>query len=73
MKTIAISEFKAKCLDLIAKMDKTKNPIIITKNGHSIAKLIPFKGQNNLDDLRGSVKYYGDIISPIDESWEVDK
>lgn len=73
MKSISVSEFKAKCLDLITKMDKTKNPIVITKNGHSIAKLIPFKNENNLEALRGSVKYYGDIISPIDESWEADK
>ncbi len=73
MKTIPVSEFKAKCLDLIAKIDKIKNPIVITKNGRSIAKVVPFNGENNLDALGGSVKFYGDIVSPIDESWEAEE
>ncbi len=73
MKTVAISEFKAKCLDLITKMDKTKKPMVITKNGKPVAKLVPFKSDNNLEALRGSVQYYGDIISPIEEDWNAEK
>jgi prevent-host-death family protein len=73
MKTVAISEFKAKCLDLITKMDKTKKPMVITKNGKPVAKLVPFKSNNNLKSLRGKVKYYGDIISPIEEDWNAEK
>lgn len=73
MKTVAISEFKSKCLDLIKKMDKTKKPMIITKNGKPVAKLVPFKSDNNLEALRGKVKYYGDIISPIEEDWNAGK
>ncbi len=73
MKTVAISEFKAKCLDLITKMDKTKKPMVITKNGKPVAKLVPFKSDNNLNALRGKVEYYGDIMSPIDEDWNAGK
>jgi prevent-host-death family protein len=73
MKTVAISEFKSKCLALIKKMDKTKEPMIITKNGKPVAKLVPFKSDNNLEALRGKVEYYGDIMSPIDEDWHAGK
>jgi len=73
MKTVAISEFKTKCLDLITKMDKTKKPMVITKNGKPVAKLVPYKSDNNLKALRGKVKHYGDIISPIEEGWNVEK
>ncbi len=73
MKTVAISEFKAKCLDLITKLDKTKKPMVITKNGKPVAKIIPFKSDNNLERLRGKVKHYGDIISPIEEDWNAEK
>ncbi len=73
MKTVAISEFKAKCLNLITKLDKTKKPMVITKNGKPVAKIIPFKSDNNLETLRGKVKYYGDIISPIEEDWNAEK
>ncbi len=73
MKTVAISEFKAKCLALITNMDKTKKPMVITKNGKPVAKITPFKSDNNLETLRGTVKHYGDIISPIDEDWNAEK
>lgn len=35
------AEFKAKCLKLMDEVAKTRKPIIITKRGKPVAKLVP--------------------------------
>ena len=53
--------------------EEVEKRMVITKNGKPVVKLIPYKSDNNLEALRGKVKYYGDIISPIDEDWNAGK
>ena len=40
--TIKASEFKAKCLQLMDKVNQSGQEIIITKNGKPVSKLVPF-------------------------------
>jgi antitoxin (DNA-binding transcriptional repressor) of toxin-antitoxin stability system len=53
---------------------ETGEPILITKHGKPVAKLVP--PQNNPDDIfgymAGKVKITGDIVSPLTplEDWE---
>ena len=71
MKTIKASEFKAKCLKLMDQVAETGETLVITKNGHPVAELRPFK--KRVDTLFGLHKgrIQGDIISPLDVEWEV--
>ena len=75
MKTIKASEFKAKCLHLMNEVERTGEPIVITKNGRPIAQLGPIQGR--VDSLfglhRGLIEVKGDIISPIEDEWEADR
>ena len=76
MKEIAISEFKAKCLAILDQVQKTKQPIRITRRGRPIAEVSAPKPTDNRDwigSMKGKSKILGDIISPAsDESdWEV--
>jgi prevent-host-death family protein len=41
MKQVAISEFKAKCLSLLEQVQKTKQPISVTRFGKPIAEIVP--------------------------------
>ena len=41
MQEIAISEFKAKCLAILAQVEKTKTPIRITRHGKPVAEVVP--------------------------------
>ena len=72
MKKIAAGEFKAKCLALMEEVQSTRQPIVITKRGKPVAKLVPV-GNGKKDDwigrLNGVIKIVGDIESPI-EGWE---
>ncbi|MBL7685326.1 MAG: type II toxin-antitoxin system prevent-host-death family antitoxin [Deltaproteobacteria bacterium] len=73
MITIAVGEFKSKCLSLLEKVKSKKEKIIITKYGVPIAQVIPLKKESTPQKhkLRGSVIFEGDIISPTGEEWEV--
>jgi prevent-host-death family protein len=71
MKTIAAGEFKARCLALMEDVRSTREPLIITKRGKPVAKLVP--ADDDKDDfigrLEGVFRVVGDIESPID-GWE---
>lgn len=68
MKSIAISEFKAKCLGLIEQVDKTRQPLQITRHGRPVAELIPAgpdRTRKFLGDMEGTVEILGDIVAPV--------
>jgi prevent-host-death family protein len=70
--TIAAGEFKAKCLKLLDQVAEDRKPLVITKRGRAVAKLVPMEPEVKLfGALRGSVTYMGDIISPLENEWEV--
>lgn len=74
MKKIAAGEFKAKCLTIMENMRKNREPILITKRGRPLAKLVPAEepAEEFLGRLEGVVRIVGDIESPIEppEAWE---
>ncbi|HVA63009.1 MAG TPA: type II toxin-antitoxin system Phd/YefM family antitoxin [Terriglobales bacterium] len=40
MKTIAVSEFKAKCEAVVAQVQRTRRPVLITRWGRPVAAWI---------------------------------
>ena len=43
MQTLKASEFKARCLKLMDKVQETGEEIVITKNGKPVSKLVPYR------------------------------
>jgi prevent-host-death family protein len=68
-KYVAATEFKANCLRLMDDVAQQRRPIIITKRGKPVAKLVPVEKEaiDLFGRMAGSIKICGDIISPIDE------
>ncbi|MCP4600649.1 MAG: type II toxin-antitoxin system Phd/YefM family antitoxin [Proteobacteria bacterium] len=68
-------EFKAKCLRILDDVAREQEAVYVTKRGKLIAAVVPppEKQEALTESLRGSVVFEDDIISPIDEEWEVDK
>jgi prevent-host-death family protein len=63
-KTIAASEFKAKCLKILERLDPPG--LIITKRGRPIAKVTPIQLEDNLKlvgSMKGKIKIKGDLFS----------
>ncbi|MBX9570304.1 MAG: type II toxin-antitoxin system prevent-host-death family antitoxin [Candidatus Obscuribacterales bacterium] len=69
---IPAGEFKSKCLQLMEQVSKSKTPIIITKRGKPIAKLVPLDEEaiDGFGCMKGSVRILGDIVEPLDVQWE---
>jgi prevent-host-death family protein len=75
MKKIPAGQFKARCLAVMDSVQKTKEPVLITKRGRPVAKLVPADEVKRpfLGRLEGLFKVVGDIESPVEppEAWEV--
>ena len=69
MEEIAISEFKAKCLAILERVEKTKQPIRITRHGKPVADVVPtapvMDRASWIGSMRDTMKIYGDIIEPV--------
>lgn len=75
---IAAGEFKAKCLKLMEEVARTREPVIVTKRGKPIAKLVPVEDkprQKWFGYMAGTVTIHGDIVAPVtdDEEWNAAK
>lgn len=74
MKTIGAGEFKARCLTLMEDVRSTRQPLLITKRGKPVAKLVPAEDKKDdfIGRLKGVMKIVGDIESPVvpAEDWE---
>jgi prevent-host-death family protein len=69
---IQAGKFKARCLKLMDKVQRTKRKIIITKRNKPIAQLVPIEEDEGVlfGKMKGTIHIVGDIISPIDEVWD---
>jgi prevent-host-death family protein len=74
MRTMAAGKFKATCLAVMDEVQAKREPVVITKNGKPVAKLVPVdKEENPLAAYRfGKGRIVGDIVSPIMplEDWD---
>jgi prevent-host-death family protein len=78
MRTIPAGEFKAKCLALMDEVQAHGEPILITKRGNAVARLmpvgdVPSKPKRPLfGAYRDIVTIVGDIVESeySDEEWE---
>jgi prevent-host-death family protein len=73
MKQIPAGAFKAHCLAVMKKVQATGEPVIVTKRGEPVVKVVPVESEKNdiFGFLMGKVKILGDVESPIPVEWEV--
>lgn len=64
MKTIAVTEFKAKCLHLLDEVQRTGEELVISKRGKPVARVIAEKEDRPWLALRGSGAYTADPFAP---------
>jgi len=73
--TIVISEFKAKCLGILRRVQKTGRPVVVTRRGERVAEIHPPSPAEADADWLGSfearARITGDLVEPIaTEDWE---
>jgi prevent-host-death family protein len=80
MEQIAISKFKATCLAALEEVRKTREPLVVTKFGKPIAKIVPPEPpkprKRKLGGMAKTIEIAGDIVSappeqpkPIEVRW----
>jgi len=76
MKAFKASEFKAKCLAILDEVERTGEPVAISKRGRIVAQLVPPRPASDVRypqlGLRGKARILGDIVSPVlpPQAWE---
>jgi len=74
MKTLSISDFRNRCPLVLEELVRDRIPIVITKSGKPIAKLVPIamKRAKLIGRLEGIISIRGDIESSIEppDAWD---
>jgi prevent-host-death family protein len=79
-KTISAAEFEGHCTELIERVTRTRQPLLITRRGKPVAQVSPYVASKTrgkkamrakpLRPLAGNTRYQRDQTSPIDEEWD---
>lgn len=74
-KVIGAAEFKARCLDLMDRVARTKQPLTVTKRGKPVVQVVPAAPQSRslFGAMKGTVLRADDIVSPTGEPWEAEQ
>ena len=65
MKTMLVSEFKAKCIAALKEVHRTREPMVVTLRGKPIVTIQPFAelpSGKRLGGLKGKMVIYGDLV-----------
>ncbi len=72
---ISAAQFKARCLKLMDEIARTREPIVITKRGRPVAKLVPADPDRRkplFGCMAGTVISEADIMAPLGVQWQAD-
>lgn len=67
MKQMPAGEFKARCLRVMEEVKKYRTPVVITKKGRPVAKLVP-ADESTADIfgcMAGTAEIVGDVQAPV--------
>lgn len=69
-RTVPASKFKEQCLALLDRVARTKVPIVVTKRGQPIARVVPLEDRAR-KPLEGSVTFLTDDDAELFSTGEV--
>jgi len=74
-KIIGAAEFKANCLRILDEVERTGEPVTITKRGKPVAEVKPVEKPQQMRPalfgfMKGKIKILGNIDEPFDPDWE---
>ena len=73
---LAAADFKARCLELMDRVQETGAEYTITKHGKPVARLVPCQpiGKPALfGALKGTVLHYDRPFDPVDGEWDINR
>jgi antitoxin (DNA-binding transcriptional repressor) of toxin-antitoxin stability system len=75
MEQIAVSKFKATCLSVLKRVQKTRKPVLVTRFGVPLAEILPPPPKRKskwMGSMAGTAEIIGDIVGPISsiDDWD---
>lgn len=75
MKQLAVSKLKVHCLAIVEEVNRTGQPVLVTRFGKPVAEIIPARPKASaswLGSMRDEMEIVGDIVGPLGafEEWE---
>ena len=69
MKQIAAAAFKSRCLRLMDEVNEGREPLVVTKKGRPVVRIIPAGEPANdaFGCLAGRIEIAGDLLAPVAE------
>ncbi len=75
MKTMLVSDFKAKCIAVLKEIQRSGEPVVVTLRGRPMARVEPFANgaqRKQLGTLKGSMRIRRDLVrSGSTGDWEM--
>jgi len=75
MRTMPAGEFKARCLRVMEEVKKYRIPVVITKKGRAVAKLVSLDAPATdvFGCMAGTARIVGDVEAPVlaPAAWKV--
>jgi prevent-host-death family protein len=68
VRTIPAGRFKATCLALLDEVESKREPVVVTKKGRPVARIMPMPLESRdpiFGFYRGKLDIVGDVISPL--------
>jgi len=72
---VPAGEFKTHCLHLLDEVERSGVPLLVTKRGRPVARIVPVVNDQPaslLGCMRGMVTIQGDLVEATGENWEAD-
>jgi prevent-host-death family protein len=69
------AQFKARCLALMDQVDHEGSTVTVTKRGKPVAVLAPVRvvSRSGFGFAKGRLEMIGDLLAPIDVTWDADR
>ncbi len=75
MKTMLVSEFKAKCIAILKQVQQSGEPVVVTLRGRPMARVVPFTDDargKQLGTLKGTMRIHRNLVrSDTTRDWEM--
>ncbi len=67
MKKMPAGEFKTRCLRVMEEVKTYRTPVVITKKGQPVAKLVPVDDEapDVFGCMAGTAEIAGDVVAPV--------
>jgi len=74
---LPITQFKATCLAVLKRVERTGKPVVVTRFGKPIAEIVPPRSRKRrrkswLGCMAGTATIHGDIVGPIIDTDEIE-